>query len=86
MNIRIITVIDTHTDEVIEVVRGARIPDMMRIRDQYQGLEHDGRFSVEQTELRFNALNEPVQCDWCGNVGKIYVPSMGEQDCPECTV
>lgn len=66
MNIRTITVIDSHTGLIVETVRGAGIQDIVRVRDQYEGLEHDGRYHVEETKERFNALNEPIECTWCG--------------------
>ena len=56
MNEHTLTITDIHTGRVVETVRGARIPDMMRVRREYQGIEHDGRYKVERTTVRYDAV------------------------------
>ena len=51
-----ITITDTHNNNIVETVRDARIPDRMRIKRNYCGLEHDGRFAISETRTYFDAL------------------------------
>lgn len=54
-----ITITDTQTNKIVETAKNVRIPDRMRIRRQYQGLEHDGRYTLTETKQRYDALGYP---------------------------
>lgn len=59
MNSHTITITNRNTNQIVESVLDARIPEMMRVRRQYQGLEHDGLYAVVITTQQYDALGSP---------------------------
>ena len=59
MNAYEITITDRNTNQVVEVVKNARIPDRMRINRQYKTWEGMERYCINETKQSFDALGYP---------------------------
>ena len=60
MNSYEITITDRETNQIVEVVKNARIPDRMRINGQYKTFEGIEKYSVTETKQSFDALGYKI--------------------------
>ena len=60
MNTHTITITDRNTNQIVEIVKNARIPDRMRISGQYKTWGGMEKYSITETTQRFDALGYPA--------------------------